>query len=65
MKKQKHSAYLLKYYIEGINRESQPANMSRTMEQVKESLNWDPEDPDGNSFVNIASQVNRNVDEGC
>ena len=57
-KKRKDANYLMDYYMQGIQNESPPANWSKTIEEVKESLNWNPDEHHGTTFVNIASQVN-------
>ena len=53
---QKSSEYLLKYFIEGTDKEP-PRNWSLVLEEIKKNLNWDPEGRDENSFADIASQV--------
>ena len=55
--KQEDSRHLLKYFIQGIDRELPPARWIKTLEDIKESLDWDPDNLDGEPFVNIASQV--------
>ena len=57
--KKEDSKHLLKYYIEGIDREIPPASWIKTLEDIKASLHWNPDNQDGEPFVNIASQVHR------
>jgi len=54
--RQEDSKHLLKYFIQGVDRDKPPASWSNTFENIKENLSWNPANDDGEPFVNIASQ---------